>query len=831
MGTDIGDVCLYVRSFLMKNVKKNIIVQAMLVALVTFVTLAAFVALIACSNPAEDTTGTITISLSGAANGSNADGNARAAAWPPNDATKGKLVHKIILTGPGATQTHEINGGTTALAFTVTPGTWTVTVEARLDGELYATGSKTVTINAGQNERVQIVMSHAGYTITMTSNDDDWGVAAANPPKAVKDETITITATSRVGYRLKEWQVVSGGVSLSSTKTASATFTMPDNDVAIKAVFELIPVNTPSLELSAVVFDGITYGEALPAAKTVTITNNGDVAAAVSSIALSGANASSFSLTESITSVAPNGGTAAFTVQPNAVNAGEYIAVINVKYSGGEISAASPATAEADLTFLVEKATPTASQYDISGTENQTAGSVTAWTVTAKTGGVLVSPGIVTVKYNGSTTLPQTAGTYPVTFDVAAAPNWNAASGLHAGTLNVTTVSTYTPGEVVGDGSLGDPFIVHDNTTLRAVGTATGDYTAWTLSAHYLQDRNITLTGGDWTPIGPSTNANSFTGTYDGGGHEIRNLTINGSAMYQGMFGVIGTGGEVKNVALVNVNINNTSTYTGSVAGQISRGKITNCSVTGTITGTTDIGGVVGRIYSGTITNCYSGATIIATGEAVGGVVGGNIGTVVNCYSTGNVTGGLYVGGVVGENNGAFESSVTVTNCYSTGNITGNGYVGGVVGKNTADLDSVTVTNCYSTGEVTGDAYDGGVVGYIFGDKSSVLNSVALNKKITKSNNQPDMIGRVIGNVSNNPTMTNLYGRSIGITITDNGTPYTPTSDAGGKDGADITSDDWNSATWWQDIAQFPSDAWEFRAGLPTLKNMPGNPVQNPTVQ
>jgi hypothetical protein len=78
--------------------------------------------------------------------------------------------------------------------------------------------------------------------------------------------------------------------------------------------------------------------------------------------------------------------------------------------------------------------TPTASDY-IFGNLSQTANNVTAVTITAKSG---KSPGAVSnIRYNNSTTIPQNAGTYPVTFDVAAAAGWNGAAGLPAGNLVV----------------------------------------------------------------------------------------------------------------------------------------------------------------------------------------------------------------------------------------------------------------------------------------------------------------------------------------------------------------------------------------------------------
>jgi len=68
----------------------------------------------------------------------------------------------------------------------------------------------------------------------------------------------------------------------------------------------------------------------------------------------------------------------------------------------------------------------------------QTAGLVTDVGITPKEG---KSKGAIAIKYAGSTTIPQTAGTYAVTFDVAAASGWNAATGLSAGMLTVNNAN------------------------------------------------------------------------------------------------------------------------------------------------------------------------------------------------------------------------------------------------------------------------------------------------------------------------------------------------------------------------------------------------------
>ena len=86
--------------------------------------------------------------------------------------------------------------------------------------------------------------------------------------------------------------------------------------------------------------------------------------------------------------------------------------------------------------------TPIAADFNISGTGTFTYdGNPKAVTVTAKEG---KTGGTITVKYHGNAAAPSAAGTYTVTFDVAAATGWNAASGLSAGTLTINAISSYT---------------------------------------------------------------------------------------------------------------------------------------------------------------------------------------------------------------------------------------------------------------------------------------------------------------------------------------------------------------------------------------------------
>ena len=86
------------------------------------------------------------------------------------------------------------------------------------------------------------------------------GTASANPTTAAAGTEITLTATPNSGYRFKEWQVVSGGVTVVNNK-----FTMPAQAVAVKAVFELIPPTTYNVTVQndgkAVIFNqGVLVG-------------------------------------------------------------------------------------------------------------------------------------------------------------------------------------------------------------------------------------------------------------------------------------------------------------------------------------------------------------------------------------------------------------------------------------------------------------------------------------------------------------------------------------------------------------------------------------------
>jgi hypothetical protein len=111
-----------------------------------------------------------------------------------------------------------------------------------------------------------------------------------------------------------------------------------------------------------------------------------------------------------------------------------------------------------------------------------------------------------------------------------------------------------------------------------------------------------------------------FFGFFDGNGKKITGLTIHRLDENDvGLFGRMGSGGEVKNLGLIG----------------------------GSVIGYDYVGGLAGRNY-GDITNCYAAGTVSGD-DSVGGLVGYNYyGSITNCYAMGAVSGDYYVGGLVG---------------------------------------------------------------------------------------------------------------------------------------------------------------------------------------
>jgi hypothetical protein len=188
--------------------------------------------------------------------------------------------------------------------------------------------------------------------------------------------------------------------------------------------------------------------------------------------------------------------------------------------------------------------------------------------------------------------------------------------------------------------------------------------------------------GNGWHPIIGTGGNPPFTGTFDGQGYEIRDLFINLPGIgYVGLFSVVGEGGVVQNIGVVNADMTSTA-YIGSLVGA-NLGTVSNSYSTGSVSGINWVGGLVGfNFEEGTVSNSYSTGDVTSDSGA-GGLAGGNAGTVSNSFSTGRVTGNGDAGGLVGSNSG------TVSNSFWDIETSGQSTSAGGTGKTTAQMQDI----------------------------------------------------------------------------------------------------------------------------------------------
>jgi hypothetical protein len=348
-----------------------------------------------------------------------------------------------------------------------------------------------------------------------------------------------------------------------------------------------------------------------------------------------------------------------------------------------------------------------------------------------------------------------------------------------------------------GTGEPNDPFLIATAEDLNSIGLDPCDW-----DKHFKMTADINLadyTDEEFNLIGTGI---PFTGVFDGNGHTILNFTYRETSLLppflrpldrndgvgnlivippdvnivvpidfnvfipfpptyggDGLFGYVdGVDAEIKNLTLIDPNIQTFGGSIGALVGHLENGTIDNCGVEGGIVWkiggivgfSSYIGGLVGCISDGNVSNCYVSNTRLSGGVAAALTARNEAGTIFNCYTTDSVvTGGsLITGGLVNVNFGVILNSYatgsenecglvshntgTISNCYATasaqlaglvcvnegtisdcyaeGAVNGNNYAGGLVSINRG-----TISNCYANSAVDGNNYIGGLVAYNFG--------------------------------------------------------------------------------------------------------------------
>lgn len=259
-------------------------------------------------------------------------------------------------------------------------------------------------------------------------------------------------------------------------------------------------------------------------------------------------------------------------------------------------------------------------------------------------------------------------------------------AALAADTVDVSALPEYTAG---ADASAGAAYKISTEESLRAFAAAVkadggnGTYNLSGVSFYLAND--VALTG-TWTPVGNAASYfdDFFAGTFDGCGHTISGLNVQG----QGLFAAINQA-TIRNLN-VSGTVSSTVNYVGGIVGKVQAGTIENCSFSGSVTGGGYTGGIAGGLSSNnvTISGCVNAADV--TGTTAGGILGygKKIVAIRDCYNTGSVTGSDKAAGIV-----AHLNKGTIENCYSIGAVGGAAaQKGGIFG-----FSGAAVKNCYYT--------------------------------------------------------------------------------------------------------------------------------------
>ncbi len=210
------------------------------------------------------------------------------------------------------------------------------------------------------------------------------------------------------------------------------------------------------------------------------------------------------------------------------------------------------------------------------------------------------------------------------------------------------------------------------------------------------------------------------------------------------------------------------SRYAGGLIGYAKNTSISASAATGDVSGSDGIGGLIGYTIGvdgspTTVTDCSASGTVTGTdwydgtlqaSQWVGGLIGRSYYTTINTsHATGNVTGSTHLGGLLGNSRGY----TAVNNSFATGTVYSAyapqdsiiGFIGGLIGSSKEDI---SIIGSYATGDVYGVYYVGGMIGAVNYDVPGVSSpteisgchaagNVSTNEQADSSHNIGGLIG------------------------------------------------------------------------------------------
>ena len=259
-----------------------------------------------------------------------------------------------------------------------------------------------------------------------------------------------------------------------------------------------------------------------------------------------------------------------------------------------------------------------------------------------------------------------------------------------------------------GKGTQADPYQIASAEDLQAVSDNP--------TACFVQTQDIELEDVPFKSIA------TFTGTYDGQMHEIRNLTMESGADGLGLFSRVNTPGVLKNIV-----VRGASVSAGQWAGILcstngnwekTGGLFKNCYVYDSAIDGKSCLGIFAGVSAGSYENCYAfNCTVEGSSDQIGGISGGNEGGghYYDCMFYGDVSGNENVAGIVGFYNGsAKDATSTIKNCAVYGSVAvAKGGGGALVGSCNWNVGQMGILNSCSFAKVSGTGI-GGLAGQNF---------------------------------------------------------------------------------------------------------------------
>ena len=301
-------------------------------------------------------------------------------------------------------------------------------------------------------------------------------------------------------------------------------------------------------------------------------------------------------------------------------------------------------------------------------------------------------------------------------------------------TIRAGATENVDPGAIAGEASLKATHIKNFEDFKAFAENCRRD--EWSRGQEFVLDNDITFDSDKMVMVA------SFAGTFDGNGHTISNVKIEGVASNTGLFGIVYASGVVKNLTVKGTyEPTGVMSRLGGIAGA-NHGLIQNCTFDGSINADSMMGGICGYNWSD--------------------------GRIINCTSKGTISGANKIGGIAGVNDGIMSgcvNSAEVNTTYDEKRLSNN--------MLSNIIESYTMSGDFNMLNVLRDRIDvGGIAGVSAGRIENSTNEGNVGYRQV-GYNTGGIAGRSMGFISNSVNRAEVYGRTDTGGIVGQQAPYT----------------------------------------------------------